>query len=221
MHPSLCKRQLFPARCRLPLLSALVINLLVYYASKLIAGSWPHHILETGLDRAIPLLPWTVTVYIGAFLFWGAGYIMAVRPDRENAWRFLAADAVGKLVCFAFFLILPTTVIRPDIPAGAPFGWVLGLIYAADTPDNLFPSIHCFNSYLCWAGVRGRRDVPALWRVFSLITTLAVAVSTLTTKQHLFADALAGCILAELCWQLAGRTGIGSLYGRIWKQTAE
>lgn len=216
MKPLPLENRLLPARCRGPLLAALTINCLVYYLSRLIGGQWPHHILETGLDRAIPLLPWTVTVYTAAFVFWVAGYILAVRPDRDSAWRFLAADAMGKLVCFAFFLLLPTTVTRPDIPADASFGWLLGLIYAADVPDNLLPSIHCFNSYMCWVGVRGRREIPPVWRVFSLGMALAVAASTLTTKQHVIADVLAGCVLAELCWQLAGHTPIGALYGRLW-----
>lgn len=207
-----------PAHTRRPLLAALVLNCSVYFLARLIAGRWPHHAMATAWDAATPLLPWTAAIYVGAYLFWAVNYILAVREDEDRAWRFLAADGVGKLVCFALFLLWPTAAARPEVPAGAPLSWLLGLIYALDAPDNLFPSIHCFNSWLCWVAVRGRRAVPAWYRAFSLVFALAVAVSTLTTKQHVLADVAAGFVLAELCWQLAGLAGLGRRYGRLWRR---
>ena len=205
--------KLIPSYGRWPLLLALAFQFLCYFGTKLVAVSWPHHVMETALDRAIPLVPWTVAVYCGAFLFWAVNYILAVRQGQANAMRFLAADTAGKLVCFVVFLALPTTVTRPEVPAGGFFSWVMALVYAADTPVNLFPSLHCFCSWLCWAGIRGQRDVPRGYRVFSLIMTLAVGVSTLTTKQHVIVDVVAGFALAELCWQAAGHTKLSAWYG--------
>ena len=209
-----------PPYGRWPLLAALALNCGTYYFSRLIAGQWPHHGMAVGWDQAVPLWPWTVTVYVAAYGFWAVNYILAVRQGRDRAWRFLAADGLGKLICFAVFLLWPTAAVRPEIPAGAPFGRLLGLIYALDAPDNLFPSIHCFNSWLCWAGLRGRRTVPGWYRAFSLVFALAIAASTLTTKQHVLADAAAGILLAEACWQLAGHTGLAAGYGRIWRRRA-
>ena len=203
-----------PSYGRRPLLAALALNCSVYFLSRLIAGSWPHHTMASAWDGAVPFLPWTVGVYVAAYLFWAVNYVLAVRESQEGAWRFLAADGVGKLVCFALFLLWPTAAVRPEVPEGS---WLLGLIYALDAPDNLFPSIHCFNSWMCWAGVRGRRAVPAWYKAFSLVFALAIAVSTLTTRQHVLADVLAGFALAECCWQLAGRTALGRWYGRLWR----
>lgn len=215
LPPSLEKR--IPPYSRRPLAAALALQLAVYWGTKLIAGSWRHYDLTTALDRAVPLLPWTTLIYFGAYLFWVAGYILATRQSRENAWRFLAADGLGKLLCAAIFLLLPTFNVRPSVPE-APFGWLLALLYRLDTPEDLFPSLHCFNSWLCWAGIRGKRTVPAGYRVFSALFALAVALSTLTTRQHVIADVAAGFALAELCWQLAGRTGLARTYGRIWER---
>lgn len=55
---------------------------------------------------------------------------------------------------------------------------------------------------------------------------LAVFVSTLTTKQHVIADVIGGALLAEVTWQIAGRTHLGAWYGMIlerrrWKRRAE
>ena len=209
--------KLIPSYGLWPFLFAVGLQFLVYFGTRLVAGDWPHMNMQTALDRAIPFLPWTVVLYVAAFLFWVTNYILAIRQGEEQAWRILAADLLGKLVCLAVFLLLPTTAPRPDIPE-APFAWAMGIIYAADAPDNLFPSIHCFCSWLCWAGIRGRKNIPTGYRAFSLVMALAVGLSTLTTKQHVLADVAAGFALAEVCWQISGRTRLSAWYGAAVKR---
>ncbi len=212
------RRTLIPTYGRWPLLGALVFQCAVYWGAKALTGGWYHYDMTTALDRAVPLFPWTVVIYAGAYLFWAANYILAVRQGEETGFRLLAADLLGKAVCLAVFLLLPTAAVRPEVPADAPLGRAVALLYALDTPDALFPSLHCFNSWLCWAGVRGQKGVPAWYRAFSLVFALAVAVSTMTTKQHVLADVVAGLALGELCWQVAGRAGLGARYGRLWRR---
>ncbi len=215
------RRPLIPAYGRWPLLLAAVSQCAVFWGAKAISAGWYHYDMTTALDRALPFLPWTSAIYVGAYLFWAANYILAVRTGEENGFRLLAADMLGKLVCFGAFLLVPATNIRPEIPADAPLGWLLGLVYALDTPEALFPSLHCFNSWLCWAAVRGRRDVPAGYRAFSLAFALAIAASTLTTRQHVLADAAAGLALGELSWRLAERTKLAAWYLRLWKRKSK
>ncbi len=206
----------FPPRAGWALLAALAYQCLVFSGTRLFTAGWRHWHMTTDLDLAVPFLPWTVAVYVGAYFFWAVNYVLALRLGEERAWRFLAADMLGKSVCLAAFLLLPTAQLRPAVPEGAPLGGLLEIIYLLDTPDNLFPSIHCLNSWLCWAGLRGCRDVPAGYRAFTLAAALAICLSTLTTKQHVLADMIGGLILGELCWQIAGRTGLGAWYGRLW-----
>lgn len=100
------------------------------------------------------------------------------------------------------------------------------LLYQMDAADNLFPSIHCLNSWFCYIAVRSRREIPRWYQRFSFWAALAVFVSTLTTKQHVIADVIGGALLAEVTWQIAGRTHLGAWYGMIlerrrWKRRAE
>lgn len=205
-----------PPRTGWALAAALAYQCLVYSGTRVFTAGWRHWHMATALDRAMPLLPWTVAVYVAAYLFWAANYTLTARRGPDRAWRLLAADMLGKTVCLAAFLLLPTATVRPAVPAGVPLGGLLKIIYLLDTPDNLFPSIHCLNSWLCWAGIRGDRDIPAWYRAFSLCMALAIGLSTLTTGQHVLADVAAGFVLGELCWQVAGRTGLGAWYGRLW-----
>ncbi len=210
-------KRTMPPRAGWALLAALAYQCLVYSGTRLFTAGRHHWHMATALDRAVPFLPWTVAVYVGAYFLWAANYVLAVRRGEDRAWRFLAADMLGKTVCLAVFLLLPTAELRPAVPESAPLGGLLELIYLLDTPDNLFPSIHCLNSWLCWAGVRSCRDIPAGYRAFSLAAALAVCLSTLTTRQHVLADVIGGLVLGELCWQIAGRTGLGAWYGRLWR----
>ena len=184
-------------------LGALLWNELVFYGGRLLARGLPHTDMTTALDRLIPQLPWTVAIYFGCFLFWALNYCLCARMERRRALAFFGADFLVKAVCLAFFLALPTQMSRPQ-PDGTGF-WdaALRFLYLIDEPNNLFPSIHCAVSWLSWAGLRDRQELPAWYRSLSLLLALAVVFATLTTKQHVLADAAAGIALAEAAWQLA------------------
>ena len=198
------KKALCTRRVRLSLAAAMAVNVAVYYAGRLLSAGMVHRSLETELDRAIPLLPWMILFYWGGFLFWFVNYALGIHLERGGRGRFLTAHILGECVCFLFFVLLPTTMPRPEVSGRGLGALALRLTFRLDEPDNLFPSIHCFASWLCWIAVRGDKRVPLWYRVFSPVMTLAVCVSTLTVKQHVAADAAAGILLAELSYLLSG-----------------
>ena len=79
------------------------------------------------------------------------------------------------------------------------------MLYQVDRASNLFPSIHCLVSWLCFVGVRGKKHIPKWYQVCSCVMAIAVFVSTLTTKQHVVIDVLGGVILAEVSYWLMGK----------------
>ena len=80
-----------------------------------------------------------------------------------------------------------------------PSTWVLAFIYAADEPPiNLFPSLHCLESWLCFRGAVGLRKMPRWYAWLQLIFTLLVFTSVLLVKQHVWPDILGGIAVAEL-----------------------
>ena len=210
-------KKLIPRQGWKPLLAAFLFQCLVYSGTRLLNTSWRHWDMTTALDLAIPFWPWTVAIYAGAFLFWFVNYNLAVGADGDRAWRFLTADILAKAICLVIFLALPTSNVRPALQEGASLGWAMRFIWVMDTPDNLFPSVHCLNSWLCWAALRGREDIPRGYRTFCLVYALAICASTMTTYQHVIADVIGGVALAELSWQLAGRTGLSRAYRRLWE----
>ena len=193
-----------------------VCNFSVYWISRAIAGSWRHYDLTLPADELFPLLPWTIAIYFGCFLFWIVNYIMIARLDREHGYRFCSSDLMAKLVCFGFYILLPTTMSRPELSGSGLFYEGMRLLYAIDAPDNLFPSIHCLVSWLCFIGVRGQPRVPWWYRCFSCVFAVAVFFSTLTTKQHVLLDVFAGVLLAEGSYWLAGRAPVRKLFAALF-----
>lgn len=195
-----------------------VFNFSVYWCSRAIAGNWRHYDLTIPVDGLFPLLPWTVVIYFGCFLFWIVNYMMIARLDRAHAYRFCSSDLMAKLVCFGFYVLLPTTMSRPELTGSGLFTEGMRLLYAIDAPDNLFPSIHCLVSWLCFIGLRGREEVPRWYRCFSCLFAVAVFFSTLTTKQHVLVDVFAGVLLAEGSYWLAGRGPVRRLFATLFRK---
>lgn len=202
MKPRKASR-LFSTRWRLLLPpAALLWNQLVYWGGAALAETRHHYQFSTALDRAIPLIPWTVCIYFGCYAFWALHYCLcAAVPLRAR--RFFTADFIAKGVCFVFFVGLPTTMARPAVQGLNVWESLVRALYILDAPVNLFPSIHCLNSWLCWASAR---DIPAFshgYKSFALCAAVAVCVSTLTLRQHVLLDVAGGILLAEVCWRLA------------------
>ncbi len=145
-------------------------------------------------------------------MVWCINYYICAAQEKKARDRFFAADAVAKAICLVFFIIIPTTNVRPEI--GNEGFWDLGMkfLYWVDSPDNLFPSIHCIVSWLCWIGVRGKKDVHIVYRYFSLVMAIAVCVSTVTTRQHVIADVIGGVLIAEISYFLTGNPKISAVY---------
>lgn len=197
------------------LLLAFFWNIGVYSGVRLITGSWPHYDMTTCIDELIPFVPWTVWIYFGCYLFWVVNYVICVKQKETERDRFFCADFLAKGMCLLLFLLVPTTNVRPVVQGETIWDMLMRLLYQVDSADNLFPSIHCIVSWLCWIGVRKRKDIPIVYRVFSFVVAAAVCVSTLTTKQHVIMDVFVGIMLAEVCYYAAGLPKVVRLYSGL------
>ena len=75
---------------------AVLLNQTVYYGGNALARGLPHWNLELWVDSLIPVLPWTVSVYLGCFVFWAVFYVLLARGEPQLACRFYLADTLAK-----------------------------------------------------------------------------------------------------------------------------
>ena len=189
----------------LPLV-AFIWNQVIYQGAFFLTASRHHFDFALPVDSTIPLIPWTIVIYYGCFLHWGIHYICVAKLGNRNTRQFYAADFLIKSVSFLFFLCLPTVTHRPEVTGTGFWNDTIRFLYWMDKPYNLFPSIHCSVSWLCWISVRKNTQVPKWYRYFALIAAIAVCLSTLTTRQHVLVDIAGGLLVAEVCWALAAKS---------------
>ena len=96
------------------------------------------------------------------------------------------------------FFALPTTMDRGIVNDTNVFGVMVGLLYITGTPDNLFPSIHCLESYLLLRTVPLLKNAPVWYKRITPLVTLLVFASVLLVKQHVVLDVLGAIIVTEI-----------------------
>lgn len=149
------------------------------------------------LDDRIPFLPPFILAYVSwyAYLFVPV-YVLLKNEDREGflryGWFIITGFSVSLLICMLWpncQLLRPTQLDTSNF-----FEWVLSLIYAADTPTNVLPSMHVVG---CMAVVSVCFDSPYLkkMRVPGLIWGALICASTVFVKQHSILDLFAGVAL--------------------------
>ena len=108
----------------IPLLTVFLFNDLVYWGTMIVAAGRYHYDFTTELDRMVPILPWTILIYFGCYLFWGVNYIMIGHLGIEHFYKFITADMISRVICGVFFLFLPAFPLR--FSEGIPCGrWIL------------------------------------------------------------------------------------------------
>lgn len=192
-----------PKRIAIQLIILLAVHLASYYGAKEIIAGGDYYNMALPVDSHIPLLPWTVVIYYGCFLFWAYYYTVILLTEPEGTYRFMCAEILGKIVCFICYVAIPTVMIRPTVSGTGIFTDIIRMMYSVDPPDALFPSMHCFVSWMCVVGLRGKPEFSHRFRFAAVLAALLVFAATVTTKQHVIIDAAAAVILAELVWFIA------------------
>ena len=196
-----------------------VFNSLIYTGLQILMKKAKHFDLTMPLDEVIPFEPMWAFVYLGCFFFWAVNYVLITRQGKEEWFCFATGDYLSRIICGIFFILLPTTNIRPEVTGNSFPELLIQFVYWVDAPTNLFSSIHCLVSWLCFVGIRGRSSVPKWYQVFSALFAIAVFASTLFTKQHFIVDVIAGVAIAEICYFIGQHTkyyhGIEEIFDRV------
>lgn len=205
----------------IPFILCWVWNLIVYNGTKFINHNFTHHDLTTSFDEKLPLIPVFMIIYFGCFLFWIVFDIMCMRTNKDFCAKYFSFEIISRLICGIIFILLPTYNVRPAVSENGLFETFLLFLYKIDTPDNLFPSIHCLISWNCFVGMRKTRCYNPLYTYLALISALLVFASTLFTKQHVIADIISAIIVSELSWFIVERTKIDNWFRKRLKKADE
>ncbi len=211
------KKRFIPRYAVIPSMIVIAANFLAYYGGNLIASGFYHHKIATPLDDALPFIEFFVVFYVLAYVQWVLSYILIAREGKDLFFKFVVADVIAKAICLIIFVAFPTTIEHQGEPGNNPFGFITKIVYFFDEPTNLFPSIHCLESWICFRAALKMKKVPTWYKPFSLVFSIGVFLSTVFLKQHVVVDIPAGILVFEIGWIIVNLTGVDKKVARLFE----
>lgn len=171
----------------------------------------PYHVIHFPLDDYIPFCEFFIIPYFLWFLYVGAVYFYLMFRDKENYFRYIGFLYIGMTLFLVVSTVYPNGhLLRPlNFNRNNPFIQMVCFLYWADTPTNILPSIHVFNSIATHMAIMNTPSLRAKkWTVNgSRILCVSIILSTMFLKQHSCIDVMLGIVCGIVMNWLIYHTG--------------
>lgn len=158
-------------------------------------------------DQIVPFWPHSVWMYLSEYAFFIAVYVTC--KNLINLNKFFYSFIVLQSLSVLIFLVWPTTYPRELFPLPESLDSLTYFVFHAlretDTPANCCPSLHVSSVFLSAFVIYDDHERKK-WFPFFLMWGIAIAFSTLTTKQHYWIDLFTGILMAMAIFWIFHRT---------------
>ena len=206
-HGSLVTRRLSPQfRRKVRLAVPMVLYMLFYCVGILVIENWNrlhYTVIHTVVDDKIPFCEWFVIPYLLWFLYVSGFTLYMLFTDEKSYHEICTYLAIGMTVFLVVSAVFPNILfLRPQtMPRDNVLTRICGMLYAVDTPTNVTPSIHVYNSIAVMiAAARTHAKLFRSWLSKTVMAAvgLSIILATMFLKQHSFSDVVIATGLA-LC----------------------
>ena len=169
-----------------------------------------YHMIHTWLDDQIPFCEYFIIPY---FLWFGFNVAVVTwivfKGTVQETYKVSAVLMTGMMIFLVVSAIYPNRLdLRPDYVATSNIcGMLVSFLYKTDTPTNVLPSIHVFNTMaLCFA-VHGNKELRKrkLLTLSSDILGVLIVLSTMFLKQHSVIDVSLGLVMSVMLQMIGDR----------------
>lgn len=160
------------------------------------------------IDYQIPFIEAFIVPYLLWFPYIAITFVWFFFGDKKEFLQYTVFLYIGMtvfiIVCFAF----PNGLnLRPDLEQLGRdnlFTRQIAVLWKTDTPTNVLPSIHVYNSIAAAvAMVKSSKVFPKKWhKVFAVVFSVSIVMSTMFIKQHSVIDVAAASMLAVVVYFL-------------------
>lgn len=164
------------------------------------------HVIHTALDDYIPFCEYFIIPYFLWFGYvgWGLGYFYF--KNKDEYFRLCATLFTGMTIFLIVSTVYPNgAYLRPAyFERDNIFIRAVQWLYSTDTPTNLFPSIHVYNSIAVNMAVwhsdnfKNKKTV----RYGSAVLMTLIILATMFLKQHSVFDVVTGMVLAVFMYSI-------------------
>lgn len=157
------------------------------------------------VDRVIPFVEIFVVPYLSWFFFVTIGIIGCYRADRDTYDSLSTMLMIG----MSLFLLISTFVPNRqplrliEMPRDNIFTKLIMYLWMTDTPTNVWPSIHVYNTAAVEVAILKSkhplfRKLP--FRIALTVWSVLIILSTVFIKQHSLFDMLTALGLIAVCY---------------------
>ncbi|MEE1304940.1 MAG: phosphatase PAP2 family protein [Agathobacter sp.] len=163
------------------------------------------HVIHLTIDDYIPFCEYFVIPYFLWFAYVAWGVIHTALHNREDYYKLCVVLFTGMTVFLVVSTVYPNGhTLRPHYFTHHNFCTTLvNYLYSTDTPTNLFPSIHVYNSLAVHFMVMNSRDFKhkKTVRLTSLFLCVSIIMSTVFLKQHSMFDVITALVLGSAMYE--------------------
>ena len=163
-------------------------------------GNVRYMIIHMNIDDYIPFCEVFIVPYLLWFLYIPAVLLYLFFKDREGYWKYALTLCIGMTVFIMVSALIPNAhhLRLRQFPRENIFTQLIAVLWKTDTPTNLFPSIHTYNSLAAHFAVMHQKKLSKIKciRYGSLALCLSIICSTVFLKQHSMFDVITAFILA-------------------------
>lgn len=163
---------------------------------------YQYHVIHSAIDDYIPFCEYFIVPYLLWFpyMFGAVAYFIFWNDNKKEYYQLTKNLCMGMTIFLVVSFVYPNGhMLRPATFAHDNiFVDMVGWLYSTDTPTNILPSIHVFNSLAVHRAItscqklKNRQGIQAA----SWILTTLIVLSTMFLKQHSVVDVCLGATMA-------------------------
>ncbi|MBS6195391.1 MAG: phosphatase PAP2 family protein [Clostridiales bacterium] len=157
-----------------------------------------YHLINSSLDQKIPFCEYFIVPYFLWFAYIAGTVLFFVyfNEDRTEYINLLVNLGLGMTLFLIVSYVYPNGLaLRPhEFPRDNIFTAMVQYLYRIDTPTNVLPSIHVYNSVAAFCAINSCRKLQKhrIIRYSAFVLTTLIVLSTMFLKQHSIADVATG-----------------------------
>ncbi len=174
----------------------------------------PRHyrIIHMAVDDYIPFCELFVIPYFLWFAYVAVTVLYFFFKNKEDYYKTCIFLFTGMTIFLVISTLWPNGHhLRPAVmPRDNLFTGILGALYKVDTPTNLWPSIHVYNSLGAhFAIIKSKAfEKKKGVRIASLLLSSSIIAATVLIKQHSMFDVLTAFVMAAVMYTVVYRYDI-------------
>ncbi len=161
--------------------------------------------VESVLDASIPFCEWFVIPYYFWFVFLVGMALWGILFDHDDLRTFMWFVILSYTATAVIYIAWPNMQsLRPvELPRDNFLTDIVKGLYDFDTNTNVCPSIHVLGSLaVCFSGLHSKTLRGWGWKVFFVVSTVLISLSTVFLKQHSIIDVYAALAVGAVCYVL-------------------